>query len=98
MGIRVYINTWDSQKIKCILNKNFRSNQYQILKMVENEKKKNRLSFSYLREKYISINLLSIYLVLFQIVFTVLLGIFGSYNIDNVHSNKEDVPQLYASI
>jgi hypothetical protein len=47
--------------------------------------------------KYILEHVLSIYLVLFQIIFIVFLGIFGSYNIEDVESNKEEVAHLYAS-
>jgi hypothetical protein len=41
-------------------------------------------------------NFLPIYLIIFQVIFTILLGLFGSYD-KEIHINIETVPQLYAS-
>ena len=41
--------------------------------------------------------ILPFYLFLFQIAFTIFLGVFGDYNIGNVKSNATEVPEIYAS-
>ena len=48
-------------------------------------------------KKIFDYGILPVYLLLFQIAFTVLLGVFGDYNIGNVKSNVTEVPEMYAS-